>query len=109
MRVRVKLNGVIVRLNKEGDLLATVSFSTADVAVLMRGATMRVAARLGSLSLVDNQLRNYGQPDFAKVLAIEGVNWLILHTRHSIPRTLMFTQVTIRPFGCGPDRFASRS
>lgn len=72
MRVRVKLNGVIARLNHEGDLLATIAFSTADVAVLMRGATMRVAARLGSLSLVDNQLRNYGQPEFAKVLAIEG-------------------------------------
>lgn len=72
MRVRVKLNGVIVRLNNEGELLATISFSTADVAVLMRGATMRVAARLGSLSLVDNQLRSYGRPEFAKVLAIEG-------------------------------------
>ncbi len=54
LRVRVKLNSIVLRLNNDGSLLATLTLSTADVAVMLRGNTIRVAARLGSLLLYDN-------------------------------------------------------
>ena len=72
LRVRVKLNSIVMRLNNDGLLLATLTLSTADVAVMLRGESIRVAARLGSLSLVDNVQRNFASPEFAKLLAIEG-------------------------------------
>ncbi len=61
-----------MRLNNDGTLLATLMLSTADVAVMLRGESIRVAARLGSLSLVDNRNRDLADPSFSKLLAIDG-------------------------------------
>ncbi|KAL9941010.1 hypothetical protein V8E36_000498 [Tilletia maclaganii] len=72
LRVRVKLNSVVLRLNNDGQLLATLTLSTADVAVMLRGPTIRIAARLGSLSLLDNVERRNADPDFRKLLTIQG-------------------------------------
>ncbi|KAN0063379.1 Vacuolar protein sorting-associated protein 13 [Thecaphora frezii] len=72
LRVRVKLNSVVLRLNNDGSLLATLTLSTADVAVMLRGNTLRVAARLGSLLLYDNAKRPVADPQFKKLLTIQG-------------------------------------
>ncbi|CAD6910326.1 unnamed protein product [Tilletia controversa] len=72
LRVRVKLTSVVLRLNNDGQLLATLTLSTADVAVMLRGPTIRIAARLGSLSLLDNVERKIADPDFRKLLTIQG-------------------------------------
>ncbi|UZJ53507.1 hypothetical protein CBS101457_002827 [Exobasidium rhododendri] len=72
LRVRVKLTSIVMRLNNDGQLLSTLTLSTADVAVLLRGNTMRVAARLGSLLLLDNTLRETATPEFKKLLTIDG-------------------------------------
>lgn len=72
IRVRVKLTSIVLRLNNDGILLATLTLSTADVAVLLRGDSLRVAARLGSLSLLDNTQRQRAAPEFKKLLSIEG-------------------------------------
>lgn len=71
LRVRVKLTSVVLRLNNDGTLLATLTLSTADVAVFLRGATLRVAARLGSLLILDNIQRGMASPEFKKLLSIE--------------------------------------
>lgn len=72
LRVRVKLNSIVLRLNNDGSLLATLTLSTADVAVMLRGNTIRVAARLGSLLLYDNAKRSVADPHFKKLLSIQG-------------------------------------
>ncbi|PWN54382.1 hypothetical protein IE53DRAFT_157097 [Violaceomyces palustris] len=72
IRVRVKLTSIVLRLNNDGSLLATLTLSTADVAVLLRGNSLRVAARLGSLLLVDNAQRDFADPQFKKLLSIQG-------------------------------------
>ncbi|EPQ26496.1 uncharacterized protein PFL1_05818 [Pseudozyma flocculosa PF-1] len=71
LRVRVKLNSIVLRLNNDGSLLATLTLSTADVAVMLRGNTLRVAARLGSLLLYDNAKRQVADPQFKKLLTIQ--------------------------------------
>lgn len=72
IRVRVKLTSIVLRLNNDGALLSTLTLSTADVAVLLRGNTQRVAARLGSLTLLDNAERQRAAPEFQRILSIEG-------------------------------------
>lgn len=72
LRVRVKLTSIVLRLNNDGELLATLTLSTADVAVLLRGNTLRVASRIGSLSLFDNTQREAASPEFKNLLSIEG-------------------------------------
>ncbi|KAK8195152.1 uncharacterized protein BKA78DRAFT_351066 [Phyllosticta capitalensis] len=54
IRIKANLKGISVILNNDGIRLATLSLSTADVGVFLMGKTMRVSARLGSLSLVDD-------------------------------------------------------
>lgn len=71
-RLKVKLSSVRVRLNDDGALLSTLTLSTATIALLLRGSTMRLAARLGSLSLRDERERERGETDFADLLSIEG-------------------------------------
>ena len=71
-RIRIKLSSILLRLNDDGALLSTLTFSTADIALLLRANTMRVAARVGSLSLLDERQRERADPSFAKLLSIEG-------------------------------------
>ncbi|GAA6031882.1 hypothetical protein JCM8097_003317 [Rhodosporidiobolus ruineniae] len=54
LRVKVKLTSINLVLNEDGTRLATLSLSAADVSVLLRSPTIRVAARLGNLSLHDD-------------------------------------------------------
>lgn len=55
--------------------IATLSLSTADVAILLRGSTMRVNARLGSLSLTDDSDTRTSLAEFKDILSIEGSNF----------------------------------
>lgn len=71
-RVKVKLSSINLRLNDDGTLLSTLTLSTADAALLLRGSTMRLAARVGSLSLLDEIDRERADPSFANLLSIEG-------------------------------------
>ncbi|SPQ24240.1 69ce8ed1-3762-4d61-b82d-7a61ebbcd3f7 [Thermothielavioides terrestris] len=54
IRVKVDLKSIRLILNNDGIRLATLSFNHADISVFLLGRTMRVAARLGDLSLVDD-------------------------------------------------------
>ncbi|KAF2136708.1 uncharacterized protein K452DRAFT_322218 [Aplosporella prunicola CBS 121167] len=54
IRVKARLSKIAVILNNDGIRLATLSLSTADVGVFLMGKTMRVGARLGNLSLIDD-------------------------------------------------------
>ncbi|KAM0749832.1 hypothetical protein T439DRAFT_348604 [Meredithblackwellia eburnea MCA 4105] len=54
LRVNVKLTSINAVLNEDGFRLATLSLSAADVSVVLRAPTMRVAARLGNLTFVDD-------------------------------------------------------
>ena len=53
-RIKVDLQGVALILNNDGIRLATLSLNTADVGIFLSGGSMRIGARLGSLSLLDD-------------------------------------------------------
>lgn len=55
--------------------IATLSLSTADVAILLRGSTLRVNARLSSLSLTDDSDVHTSLAEFKDILSIEGSNF----------------------------------
>ena len=54
IRIKVDLESVALILNNDGIRLATLTLSTANVGLFLSGGTMRVGARLGNLSLVDD-------------------------------------------------------
>ncbi|KAF2089652.1 vacuolar protein sorting-associated protein 13 [Saccharata proteae CBS 121410] len=54
IRIKAELKKISVVLNNDGIRLATLSLSTADVGIFLMGKTMRVGAKLGSLSLIDD-------------------------------------------------------
>ncbi|MCJ1472238.1 hypothetical protein MMC13_000885 [Lambiella insularis] len=54
IRIKVDLNRIALVLNNDGIRLATLSLRTANVGVFLMGASMRIDARLGSLSLLDD-------------------------------------------------------
>ena len=54
IRVKVDLKSIRMILNNDGIRLATLSFNHADVGVYILGRYMRVSAKLGDLSLVDD-------------------------------------------------------
>ncbi|GAW22149.1 hypothetical protein ANO14919_116840 [Xylariales sp. No.14919] len=73
IRVKVDLKSIRMILNNDGIRLATLSFNHADVGVFITGKTMRVAARLGNLSLVDDI--NVGAAEdssFRQLVTIQG-------------------------------------
>ncbi|KAI1151480.1 hypothetical protein F4825DRAFT_422633 [Nemania diffusa] len=73
IRVKVDLKSIRMILNNDGIRLATLSFNHADVGVFISGRTMRVAARLGDLSLVDDI--NVGAAEdssFRQLVTIQG-------------------------------------
>lgn len=49
LKVKVKLQSIVLVLNNDGIRLATLSLMTADVGVFLMGKTMRIGARLGDL------------------------------------------------------------
>lgn len=55
--------------------IATLSLSTAYVAIFLRSNTMRINGRLGSLALNDDSPVKTASSDFKKILSIEGDNF----------------------------------
>ncbi|KAI3329752.1 hypothetical protein F4824DRAFT_376584 [Ustulina deusta] len=73
IRVKVDLKSIRMILNNDGIRLATMSFNHADVGVFISGRTMRVAAKLGNLTLVDDI--NVGATEdssFRQLVTIQG-------------------------------------
>ncbi|PHH90856.1 hypothetical protein CDD83_2455 [Cordyceps sp. RAO-2017] len=73
IRVKVDLKGIRLILNNDGIRLATLSFTQADAGIFLRGKTMRISAKLGDLSLVDDV--NLGVPtdsNLRKLVTIQG-------------------------------------
>ncbi|KAK4050444.1 Vacuolar protein sorting-associated protein 13 [Microbotryomycetes sp. JL201] len=68
MRIKVKLTSINLIMNEEGIRLATLSLSAGDVSLLLRGPTMRMHARLGNLSLMDD----FSGDEPQEMLAIQG-------------------------------------
>lgn len=60
IRIKAELKRVAIILNNDGIRLATLSLNTASVAMTLSGKSMRVAAKLGNLSLLDDV--NQGVP-----------------------------------------------
>lgn len=54
IRVKVDLKSIRLILNNDGIRLATLSFNQADAGIFLHEKTMRISARLGDLSLVDD-------------------------------------------------------
>ncbi|KXN90021.1 Vacuolar protein sorting-associated protein 13 [Leucoagaricus sp. SymC.cos] len=75
IRVVVKFESVRVEFLNESLSLATLSLSTADVAILLRSKTMRIAGRLGNLALVNNLDVYHLRKEFNQILSIEGHNF----------------------------------
>ncbi|KAI0376422.1 vacuolar protein sorting-associated protein 13 [Hypomontagnella monticulosa] len=73
IRVKVDLKSIRMILNNDGIRLATLSFNHADAGVFILGRTMRVAAKLGDLTLVDDV--NIGASEdssFRQLVTIQG-------------------------------------
>ena len=73
IRIKIDLESVALILNNDGIRLATLTLHTADVGLFLSGGSMRVGARLGNLSLVDdiNQGASEDSP-LRQLVAIEG-------------------------------------
>jgi len=54
IRIKVDLKSIALILNNDGIRLATLSLNSADVGIFLMGKSMRIDARLGSLSLLDD-------------------------------------------------------
>ena len=72
LRIRVKLTSIRVSLENNEQQFALLALPAADVAIMLRGGTMRIGARLGNLSLEDVSEGQAAAPEFKKLLTIEG-------------------------------------
>ncbi|KAL8939573.1 MAG: hypothetical protein Q9211_002685 [Gyalolechia sp. 1 TL-2023] len=73
LRIKVSLESIALILNNDGVRLATLSLNTADVGVVLSGGAMKVSARLGNLSLLDDI--NQGAPEespLRQLISIQG-------------------------------------
>ncbi len=73
IRVKVDLKSIRMILNNDGIRLATLSFNHADVGVFILGKTMRIGAKLGDLTLIDDV--NVGASEdssFRQLVTIQG-------------------------------------
>lgn len=68
LRVKVKLTSINLILNEDGFRLATLSLSAGDVSVMLRSPTMRISARLGNLTFVDD----FSADEPKEMLSIQG-------------------------------------
>lgn len=75
IRVLLTLASIQVILINDDVQIATLSLSTAYVAILLRANTMRINGRLGSLALNDDSAIETASSDFKKILSIEGDNF----------------------------------
>lgn len=73
IRVKVDLKSIRLILNNDGIRLATLSFNQADAGIFLRGKTMRISAKLGDLSLVDDvNLGVSEDSNLRKLVTIQG-------------------------------------
>ena len=73
IRIKVDLQKIALILNNDGIRLATLSLNTADVGVFLSGASMRITARLGSLSLLDDINQGAAaESSLRQLIAIQG-------------------------------------
>ncbi|KAI8995643.1 vacuolar protein sorting-associated protein 13 [Trametes punicea] len=75
IRVLLTLASIQVILINDDIRIATLSLSTAYVAILLRANTMRINGRLGSLALNDDSSIQTASSDFKQILSIEGDNF----------------------------------
>lgn len=54
VRIKVDLKSIVLILNNDGIRLATLTLSAADVGIFVLSKTLRIAAKLGDLSLLDD-------------------------------------------------------
>ncbi|EKD14034.1 uncharacterized protein L3040_007960 [Drepanopeziza brunnea f. sp. 'multigermtubi'] len=54
VRIKVDLKSIVLILNNDGIRLATLTLSAADVGIFVMTKTLRIAAKLGDLSLLDD-------------------------------------------------------
>ncbi|CAG8555201.1 10349_t:CDS:10 [Paraglomus brasilianum] len=71
MRVKVQMSSIVFILNNDGTRLATGSLERADVAVMLRKDTLRVGARLGNFSLLDDTNSSPDVDSFRRLLTIQ--------------------------------------
>ena len=73
LRIKVDLESVALILNNDGIRLATLSLNSANVGIFISGGSMRVGARLGNISLLDdvNQGASKDSP-LRQLLTIQG-------------------------------------
>ncbi|KAB8337289.1 hypothetical protein FH972_021590 [Carpinus fangiana] len=75
IRIKAELKKISVVLNNDGLRLATLSLNTATVALLLAGKTMRVSAKLGNMSLVDDINQGAAEEsDLRQLVTIQGDN-----------------------------------
>jgi vacuolar protein sorting-associated protein 13A/C len=71
IRVQVSLKKISLVLNNDGIRLATLSLIAADLGIFLMGKTMRIGAKLGDLSLLDDI--DQGAPlDMRQLVTIQG-------------------------------------
>jgi vacuolar protein sorting-associated protein 13A/C len=71
IRVQVSLKKISLILNNDGIRLATLSLIAADLGIFLMGKTMRIGAKLGDLSLLDDI--DQGAPlDMRQLVTIQG-------------------------------------
>ncbi|QPG98509.1 hypothetical protein C2857_007681 [Epichloe festucae Fl1] len=73
IRVKVDLKAIRLILNNDGIRLATLSFNHGDAGIFISGKTMRISAKLGDLSLVDDvNLGVSAESNLRKLVTIQG-------------------------------------
>ena len=73
IRIKIDLESVALILNNDGIRLATLSLNTANVGLFLAGGNMKVAARLGNLSLIDDINQGASEESsLRQLIAIQG-------------------------------------
>ncbi|EHL03290.1 putative Vacuolar protein sorting-associated protein 13 [Glarea lozoyensis 74030] len=73
VRIKVDLKSIRLILNNDGIRLATLSLNEADVGIFVMGKTLRVAAKLGDLSLLDDVNQGASSDsNLRKLITIQG-------------------------------------
>ncbi|KAF4635598.1 hypothetical protein G7Y89_g2500 [Cudoniella acicularis] len=73
VRVKVDLKSIRLILNNDGIRLATLSLNAADVGIFVMGKTLRIAAKLGDLSLLDDINQGASsESNLRKLVTIQG-------------------------------------
>lgn len=73
IRIKTDLKSIRLILNNDGIRLATLSLNAADIGVFISGKTMRIGAKLGDLSLVDDINQGASEESsLRKLITIQG-------------------------------------